>query len=67
MAEIISDKSLKRGRIAADNATTGVSKGHDKEFNKIELSTTSPDKPESAAGPAKVDESVRTGPLPKSG
>jgi hypothetical protein len=44
MRETISKKSLKRGRVAADHATTGVSAGHDKGFNKVEPSTTSPDK-----------------------
>lgn len=49
MPEIISNKNLKRGRIAADNATTGVSKGHKEGFNKVALSTTSSD--ESAPPP----------------
>lgn len=42
--EKISREDLREGRAMADNATTGVSKGHDKGFNEVKLHTTSPDK-----------------------
>lgn len=44
-SEKISAKDLREGRVAADNATTGVSRGHEEGFNKVEAHTTSPNEP----------------------
>jgi len=58
MRENISKEDLKRGRVGADNASTGVSAGHDEGFNEVEQATTSPNDSAPRANPPRDTDSA---------